>query len=592
MEKNAVLGVESSLTSQFWEAKEASADDVAGIVRAAGVPEAVARLLAARCVKPEEVSFFLHPSFRYHLPDPYVLRDMEKAAERIARAVLNNEKIGVFGDYDVDGATSSALMTLFLQNAGADVVTRIPERDEGYGPNEAAMREFVEAGVSLAVTVDCGTTAFEPLSFLAKEKIDVVVIDHHEPDVRLPEAVAVVNPKRLDEPADNPCVLMAAVGVVFMTVVAVNRLLREKGFYASRSEPKLLDYTDLVALGTVCDVMALRGLNRLFVKSGLSVIAAGKNVGLKALCETAKVKGKPTTYHLGFLLGPRMNACGRIGEASLGMKLLCAQREEEAAEIASHLEELNVLRRQMCEEIYKQAIGMIESAAPDDMPFIFTYGKEWHSGVIGIIAGKLKERYHVPALVMTLEGEDLRGSGRSVEGKDLGAAVLAAKEKGLLIAGGGHALAAGFSLKLDRAEEFKAFLKDYFETHTAEIDTAPSYQIDSVVDIGAVNAGLLETLTEMEPFGEGNPEPRFAVPEVGFSSVRIVGTGHVSCLLVGRNGKSRVKAIAFGAADSVIGATMLNHQGALFHVSGYIREDSFRGEGNAQFIIEDLAPAV
>ena len=592
MEKSAVLGVESSLTSQFWAIKDASADVVAEIVRTAGVSEAVARLLAARSVKPEEVSFFLHPSFRYHLPDPYILRDMEKAAERIVKAVLNKEKIGIFGDYDVDGATSSALLTLFLKNVGADIVARIPERDEGYGPGETAMREFVEEGVSLVVTVDCGTTAFDPLNFLTKEKIDVVVIDHHEPDVRLPEVTAVVNPKRLDEPADNPCVQMAAVGVVFMTVIAVNRLLREKGFYRQRPEPNLMDYLDLVALGTVCDVMALRGLNRLFVKSGLSVIASGKNVGLKALCQVSKVKGKPTTYHLGFLLGPRMNACGRIGEASLGMKLLCATEGDKATEIALHLEELNVLRRQMCEEIYKQAIGMIESAPAEDMPFIFVCGKEWHPGVIGIIAGKLKERYHVPALVMTLEEDELRGSGRSVEGKDLGAAVLAAKEKGILTAGGGHMLAAGFALKLERAEEFKAFLKEYFETHTVETASAPSYQIDSVIDIGAVNGGLLQTLTEMEPFGEGNPEPRFAIPEVGFSSVRIVGNGHISCLLVGRNGKSRIKAIAFGAADSVIGTAMLNHQGALFHVSGYIREDSFRGEGNAQFIIEDLAPAV
>ena len=590
MAKEAVLGVEKSLTSQFWTTQEAQADVVAEIVRTAGVSEIVARLLALRQVKPENVSFFLQPSFRSHLPDPYILHDMEKAAERIAQAVLNKEKVGVFGDYDVDGATSSAVLTQFLSELGADIVTRIPEREEGYGPSEIAMREFIEAGVSLVVTVDCGTSAFDELALLTRQKIDVVVIDHHEPDVRLPEVTAVVNPKRLDEPLDNPCRQMAAVGIVFMTVIAVNRLLREKGFYTRIPEPRLMDFLDLVALGTVCDVMALRGLNRLFVKTGLSVMAQRKNKGLSVLSDLSKIKNKPTAYHLGFVIGPRLNACGRIGSASLGMKLLCAENEAEAAEIAARLEELNALRRQMCEDIYKQAIGQIESS-DSCHEFVFVYGKEWHPGVVGIIAGKLKERYHIPALVMALEGDELRGSGRSVEGMDLGAAVLAAKEKGILTAGGGHAMAAGFSLKLDQAEEFQNFLKDYFQTHHSEKQPSTGYQIDSVIDIGAVNGQLLQTLAAMEPFGEGNPEPRFAIPDIAVSSVRIVGAGHVSCSLVGRNGKSRIKAIAFGAADSIIGTSLLNHQGDLFHVVGYIRPDTYRGGDNVQFVIEDLALA-
>ncbi len=586
MEKDAVLGVEKSLTSQFWTARQAEPDAIAQIVRSSAVSEVVARLLAARRVRPENVSFFLQPSFRNHLPDPYILRDMEKAAQRIARAVLSGEKVGVFGDYDVDGATSSALMTLFLKAVGADVVSRVPEREEGYGPSDIAMREFIGAGVSLVITVDCGTSAFEPLALLTREKIDAVVLDHHEPDVRLPDVCAVVNPKRLDEPADNPCAQMAAVGVVFMTVIAVNRLLRENGFYASRPEPQLMDFLDLVALGTVCDVMALRGLNRLFVKTGLSVLAQKKNKGLCALSQTTKLKDKPTAYHLGYVFGPRLNACGRIGNAALGMELLCAEDEDKAMEIASRLDELNTLRRQMCEEIYKQAIGRIESGDQNEQ-LIFVYGDDWHPGVVGIIAGKLKERYGLPSLVMAKDGDDLRGSGRSVEGKDLGAAVLAAKEKGILTAGGGHTKAAGFSLKVDRAEEFKAFLIDYFQTHHPEKQPVEEYLIDSVVDIGAVGDQLLQTLSLMEPFGEGNPEPRFALPDVAVSSARIVGSGHVSCSFVGRNGKSRIRAIAFNAADSIVGTSLLNHQGSLFHAAGYIRPDTYNG--GAQFIIEDLA---
>lgn len=590
MDKTAVLGVEKSLTSQFWAARETDNEAVSEIVRAAGVSEVVARLLAARHVRPENVSFFLHPSFRSHLPDPYVLRDMEKAANRIAQAVLNSEKIGVFGDYDVDGATSGAVLTRFLKALEVDVVTRIPEREEGYGPSDGAMREFIGAGVSLVITVDCGTTAFDQLKLLADRGIDAVVLDHHEPDVCLPEVTAVVNPKRLDESEENPCRQMAAVGVVFMTVIAVNRLLREKGFYTCRPEPKLMDFLDLVALGTVCDVMALRGLNRLFVKSGLSVMAQRKNKGLAVLSDLAKIKEAPTAYHLGFVLGPRLNAGGRIGNASLGLKLLCADDEAEAVQIASRLDELNVLRRQMCEDIYRQAIGQIESTE-EQLPFAFVYGEGWHPGVIGIIAGKLKERYHMPALVMALEGNVLRGSGRSVDGKDLGAAILAAKEKGLLTAGGGHAMAAGFSLMSDCVDAFKEFLMNYFQTHLSEERQTEEYTVDAVVDIGGVNARLLENLTSMEPFGEGNPEPRLAVPDVAISSARIVGSGHVSCSLVGRNGKSRIRAIAFRSADSIVGTSLLNHQGALFHVAGYIRPDTFRGGENVQFIIEDMASA-
>ncbi len=592
MERNAVLGVDRSVTSQFWAAHDVDFDDVEKIVRKAGVSEIIARLLAIRHVSPENVSFFLTPSFKQHLPDPYILKDMEKAARRIADAVIRREKIGVFADYDVDGATSAAVMTQFLKISGVDVYTRIPERHEGYGPNEKSMQEFVDRDISLIITVDCGTTAFDPLAFLTRQNKHVIVIDHHEPDTLLPDVFAVVNPKRLDEPADNPCRQMAAVGVIFMTIIAVNRLLREKGFYRDKNEPDLMQFLDLVALGTVCDVVALRGLNRLFVKSGLTVMAQRKNKGLCVLGDLAKIKEKPSAYHLGYVIGPRLNACGRIGNAALGMKLLCSADEKEALEIARHLDDLNAQRRHMCEEIYKQATACVESSDSKEDGIAFVYGSGWHSGVVGIIAGRLKERYNIPSLVMAQEGDELRGSGRSVPGVDLGAAVLAAKEKGLLIAGGGHTMAAGFSLKVDKAEEFKNFLIDYFKTHRQSEKQLSDYMVDSVIDIGAVSGRILETLSAMEPFGEGNPEPRFAIPDVAVANVRIVGSGHISCSFVGRNGKSKLKAIAFRAVDSPIGHFLLNHKGNLFHIAGYIRPDSFRGENNVQFVIEDLAQAL
>jgi len=588
--ETAVLGVENSLTDRRWVANDADPDAVAAIVRTGAVNEVVARLLAGRGVLPENVAFYLTPSFKNNLPDPLILKGADKASERIAKAVTSGEKIGVFGDYDVDGATSTSLMLRFLKAVGcADVVPRIPEREEGYGPTPEAMRDFIADGVKLIVTVDCGTSAFEALD--AAKGTDVVVIDHHEPDVVLPDVCAVVNPKRLDEPLDNPCRHMAAVGVVFMVLIAVNRLLREQGWYTSeRSEPDLRQWLDLVALGTVCDVVRLRGLNRLFVKAGLSCMARGGNKGLAVLREVSKVKDVPTAFHLGYLMGPRLNACGRIGKAGLGMKLLCAKDETEAREIAAKLDELNTLRRQMCEEIYKQAIGQVESAT-EPQEVIFAYGKDWHAGVIGIIAGRLKERYNVPALVMSGTDVQIHGSGRSVAGYDLGAAILAAKEKGVLTAGGGHTLAAGFSLMPEKLDEFKAFILDYFATHKTVDKPANDYIIDSVVDIGAVSWDLVQTVSSMEPFGEGNPEPRFAVADVAVASAFPVGSGHVSCTFVGRNGRTRLRAIAFNAADSELGVSLLNHKGALFHVAGYLRPDTYRGEGNVQLIIEDLARA-
>ena len=588
---SAVLGVEKSFTSRTWVAREADADLTAEIARRSGVSEIVARLLAGRGVRPDDVDFYLSPRLAAHLPDPCILKDMQKAAERVAEAVSGKEKIAVFGDYDVDGATSSSVLVQFLRAVSdAETVVRIPERDEGYGPTAEAMETFANGGATLIVTVDCGTTAFDALEGVA-ETTDIIVVDHHEPEVRLPSVYALVNPKRLDEPADNPCRHMAAVGVVFLLVVAVNRILRQRGFYCGgKTEPDLRRWLDLVALGTVCDVVRLRGVNRLFVKSGLMHMARRHNKGLAVLSELSGIKEAPTAYHLGYVLGPRLNACGRIGQAGLGMKLLCAADEAEAREIASRLDELNVLRRQMCEEVLKQAIFQIESR-DEDAPLIYVWGKGWHSGIIGIIAGRLKDRYRRPAMVMSVEGGEVRGSGRSVAGLNMGAAVMAALERGILMRGGGHAMAAGFSLTEDNLPVFRAFLEDYMKTHTDGEIKDDDYLIDGVVDVGAVGGDLLETLAGMEPFGEGNPEPRFAVADVAVSYVQVRKGGHVSCTLVGRDGRSRLRAIAFRAADSEIGQVLLKSKGELFHMAGLIHADTFRGAGQAQFIIEDIAPA-
>lgn len=586
---SAVLGVEKSVTDRSWIARDVSPDLTAAIARAGGVSEIIARVLAGRNVRPEDVEFFLTPRLAAHLPEPYILKDMEKAALRIADAVMKNEKIAVFGDYDVDGATSSSVLSQFLKSVSdAEIAVRIPERDEGYGPTAQAVKAFEADGASLIITVDCGTTAFDALEGVV-ETADIIVVDHHEPEIRLPKVYAVVNPKRLDEPVDNPCRNMAAVGVVFLLIVAVNRVLRQKNRYGeARPEPDLRRWLDLVALGTVCDVVKMRGVNRLFVKTGLRYMAKRENKGLAVLSDLSGIKEAPTAYHLGYVLGPRLNACGRIGHAGLGMKLLCAGDEAEAREIASRLDDLNDLRRQMCEDVLKQAIFQIESKN-EDCPVIFAFGKGWHSGIIGIIAGRLKDRYRRPALVMSVDDNEARGSGRSVAGFNVGAAVMAALEKGILTRGGGHAMAAGFSLKPERLEDFKEFLTDYMKTHADTEENGDSYLIDGIVDINAVSADLVDTLSCMEPFGEGNPEPRFAVANVAASYVQVRKGGHISCTLVGRDGRSRLRAIAFRAADSEIGQVLLKNKGELFHVAGLIHADTFRGAGQAQFIIEDVA---
>lgn len=585
-----VLGVERSLSAQRWVARDVRDDTVAAIVRAGSVSETVARLLAGRGVEPGNVDFYLSPTFRSHLPDPLILKQAGAAAERIAAAVMNGEKTAIFGDYDVDGATSSSLLYRFLRAVGLnDVTVRIPEREEGYGPTPEAFAAFKAQGATLIVTVDCGTTAFEAMA--AADGIDVVVIDHHEPDATLPSVRALVNPKRLDESADQPCRDMAAVGVVFMVLIAVNRVLREKGWYsAARPEPDLRQWLDLVALGTVCDVMPLRGLNRLFVKTGLKRMAQEGNAGIAALGRVAKIKKPLTAYHLGFVFGPRLNACGRIGRSELGMRLLCEDDPAEAEKIALKLEELNALRREMCEDVYKQAIGQVESrTAPQTV--VFATGENWHSGVVGIIAGRLKERYNLPALVAAVKDGEAHGSGRSVEGFDLGAAVLTAKEQGILTSGGGHTLAAGFSCKEDRLDDFKAFLEKRFTEQAPAEAVAAECVVDCVIDIGAANWSLVQTIGAMEPFGEGNPEPRLAMADVAVASSTTVGQGHVACRLVGRNGRSSVRAIAYRSVDSDIGKALLNAKGQMFHVAGYLHPDTFRGTENVQFIIEDLAPA-
>ena len=550
------------------------------------LPLPVARIIASRGIPVDDVANFINPKLQNLMPDPFCMKDMEKAAKRIAEAIVKKQKVAIIGDYDVDGATSSSVLRLYLESVGIEPEIHNPERDEGYGPSRQAFDEFAALGAELVITVDCGTTAFDVFDYAGSLNIPVIVLDHHEAEVRLPEVYAVVNPKRLDESDDYPYLkYMAAVGVVFCTIVAVNRELRKQGFFAGREEPNLLQWLDLVALGTVCDVVPLLGLNRAFVRQGLRIMSLRSNTGLRALIDKSGISEAPSAFHLGYVLGPRINACGRVGEASLGNKLLCSRDDFQAGQLADKLNEFNAQRKEIEAYVLLSAIEMLEGT-PQEYPIAFAAGKDWHQGVVGIVAGKLKERYNVPAFVMSIEPDEVKGSARSVPGVDLGALIIAAKEKGLLTKGGGHTMAAGFSLSEDKIEAFRRFAGEYVRQKLGEEDVAPVIEVDSALDLLGANTDFAAALELLEPFGAGNAEPKIVLEHVRIVKPGIVGAGHVRCFLTSGNGGS-LKAMAFKIADTELGKTLLNSQGAVFDIAGVLRRDNWQGRNSVQFIIDD-----
>jgi single-stranded-DNA-specific exonuclease len=594
----AVLGVERSVCGRRWRAR--GGDAMAGLALAQrfSLPEIVGRLLAARGIEADAVESFLAPTLRALLPDPSDLTDMDKGAERLARAVTSGERIAVFGDYDVDGATSSALLSRFFRAVGADITIYIPDRmKEGYGPNAPALMRLRAQGIAVAVTVDCGISAFEALEAAQGVGLDVVVVDHHEAEPRLPPAVAVIDANRVDE---APAVRerfgrLAAVGVAFLLAVAVNRALRAAGWYRNgRVEPDLLRWLDLVALGTVCDVVSLTGLNRALVAQGLKVLARRESPGLAALADVARLDERPSAWHLGFILGPRVNAGGRVGEADLGSRLLSTDDPVEAARLAARLDALNKERKEIEQGVLDAAIMTVESrgeagsAEPHDP--VFVAGEGWHPGVIGIVASRLKERYHRPALVVALDGPVGKGSGRSVAGIDLGAVVIAARQAGLLVNGGGHAMAAGLTVDTQRLAELRDFIAARLRPQIADGALIPSLSIDGAVNAGAATPALMAEIDRLGPFGTGNPEPRFALPAVRIAKADVVGDAHVRCFIAGADG-ARLKAIAFRALEGPLGPVLLQSGGAPLHLAGHLRPDTWQGRNEVQLLIDDAALA-
>jgi len=588
--KPAHLGVEHSLGGKRWRLR--GDDDRLGLALSQrfGLPEAVGRVMAARGISLDSAEAFLTPSLKEQLPDPSHLRDMDSAVSRLVGAIQAGEIIGILGDYDVDGATSSALLSRFLDLVGGKARIYIPDRiTEGYGPNAEAMRLLAAEGIKTVVTVDCGITAFEPLEAARDAGLDVIVVDHHVAEPRLPAAVAVINPNRLDD--DSPHGQMAAVGVAFLVAIAVNRGLRDAGWFQQRSEPNLLALLDLVALGTVCDVVPLTGVNRVFVRQGLKVMAQRHNIGIAALADVARISETPDAYHAGYVLGPRVNAGGRVGEAGLGATLLTTHAPEQANAIAERLDGYNAERRAIEATCLEEAMQQVEADTTGALAgagLLLVAGDGWHPGVIGIVASRLKDRYNRPACVVAYDGDIGKGSGRSVRGVDLGSAVVAARQSGLLINGGGHPMAAGFTLNRSSEAELREFLSKRIVEDIGPEGIVAELGVDGNLQVSGATVAFIESLEQLAPFGAGNARPRFVMPAVRVMKADVVGQDHVRCFLVGEDG-GRIKAIAFRVVDTPLGQALLNSGGVPLHLAGHLLRDRWRGRDESQLVIDDAA---
>jgi single-stranded-DNA-specific exonuclease len=590
------LGVERSVCGRAWRDRldeRGAAHALAIAQRYQDVPELLARILAGRGVEVDEVASFLDPTVRALMPDPHTLADMSGAATRLADAIMRGEAIAILGDYDVDGATSAAALGRYLRHCGLRAIIHIPDRlFEGYGPNAEAVRALAAQGASLLVTVDCGTTSHEPLLQARSLGLDVIVIDHHQADERLPAALAVVNPNRLDDLSTLGH--LAAVGVVFMTLVALNRELRARGYWTpQRPEPDLLGFLDLVALGTIADVVPLRGLNRAFVAKGLLALRRRENPGLTALMDVARLGGPPEPWHLGFLVGPRINAGGRIGRATLGVDLLMHEDPSECARIAAELDRLNRERQaiEVATVAQAEAEAMAALGAEEKGAVVVTAAEGWHPGVVGLVAARLRERFGRPAFAIALEPGGIgTGSGRSITGVDLGRAVRQAVSTGVLIKGGGHAMAAGVTLKKDTLSAFRAYLEDTLAGPVEAARREDALLIDGAVTAAAANNDIVATIARAGPFGAGNPEPVIALPAHTLVYAEEVGQAHMRVRLRAGDG-STINAIAFRAAGQKLGIALAESRGRSIHAAGTLCLDRWNGVERVQLRLIDVAPA-
>ncbi|TDH39221.1 single-stranded-DNA-specific exonuclease RecJ [Pseudohoeflea suaedae] len=590
--QRAFLGVEKSLSEQGWIARldPAGENRAIAISQTTGLPDIIARVLAARGVGREDAERFLDPAIKDLMPNPSTLVDCDLAASRIVEAIARKQKVIVFGDYDVDGAASSALMFRFLRAYGIEAEIYIPDRIfEGYGPNPNAINELIDRGAELIITVDCGSTSFEALKVAAGRRIDVVVIDHHQVGTELPECSALVNPNREDDLTGLGH--LCAAGVVFMVLVNAARMIRSRPEIEGGID--LLSQLDLVALATVCDVVPLKGLNRAFVVKGLLAARLMHNEGLAALIRKVGVSGPVSPYHFGFLIGPRINAGGRIGDAALGSHLLTIEDASEADMIAARLDDLNRERQAIETAMLEEAMAEVEAeiGAGEGPAVIITEKRGWHPGIVGLIAARLKERYRRPAFAIAFDANGKgSGSGRSIPGFDIGHVVRDAVELGLLEKGGGHAMAAGLTVREEKLGALRSFFEEKATSEVTRLRDGHRLKIDAALAAAGANLDLVDLIEKAGPYGSGHPQPVFALPNHLLRDVRVVGQNHLKITIAGADGRT-LNGIAFRAADSAMGRALLDGQGMTFHFAGTISADYWQGIRRVQLRLLDAAPA-
>ncbi len=588
------LGVSRSLSGKAWRSNTHDPAKVRRLCQQLGIPVSLGEILASRGVEAADGEAFLHPTLRKFFPDPSSFKDMDKAAGLILDAVAAKRKISIFADYDVDGATSSAMLRRWFRAMSLEAGLYVPDRiREGYGPTIAAFKTLHEQGNELVITVDCGAVSAEPLIAADKMGLPVIVLDHHlmPPDAPLPPTAALVNPNRPDDTSGQG--LLAAAGVVFVLLAALNREGRARGIFSeTRPEPDIIALADLAALGTVCDVASLKDFNRALVAQGLKVMSRTQNPGILALAEAASAQPPFGTYHAGFVLGPRINAGGRVGDAALGAQLLASDNPAECAMIAAKLDRFNAERRDIEQEVQNAALDAAEALGPDQ-PVIVVAGVGWHPGVIGIVSGRLKERFGVPCIVIGIDPHtsDGKGSGRSITGVNLGEAIGAAARAGVIENGGGHAMAGGLSLRADQVDGFRTFLLASIGVQARAAATGRGLRIDALMSARGADRAFVDELQHAGPFGMGNPEPLFAFGNMRVQWAQKLKGGHVRCTLEDINGGATLNAIAFRAEDNGFAQTLLASDGQALHVAGKLKADDFRGRNSVDLRIEDVALA-
>ena len=576
-----------SLSGKCWILKSYNQADLTFIKDNYSLDEITSKLLSIRKINKEEINSFLNPSIKNYLPNPNILNDMGKATSRSYQALLKNEKVGIFGDYDVDGATSTALLGNYFSKLNLDYEIYIPDRKkEGYGPSVEGFKELIDKKVKLIFTVDCGTLSFEAINFAKKKNIDVIVLDHHQSEIELPKALSIVNPNRLDD--NSNLQYLCAAGVVFMFLVSLNRELREKKWFSQNKiqEPNLIDNLDLVTLGTVCDVVPLTGLNRAFVKQGLKIIKSKKNLGIKTLFDICKIEVNPTIYHLGFMLGPRINAGGRVGKCSHGANLLLNKNPKNSFQIASELDQYNKERQMLEKDLLQKILNETKDYIKD--PVLILSGKNWHEGIIGIVAARLKEKFNKPVILISVENNIGKASARSIVGFDIGSIIIAATQKKILIKGGGHKMAGGFSINVEKINQFREFVFKKFNSNNENLSKDKPLLLDSVISASAVNLEFFNKVSMLSPFGSGNPEPKFVIEDLKTLNAKIVGEKHIKSALIGKDG-STIKTIAFNAVDKDFGQYLLQKNNNPFNIAGKLSLNEWKGQSNVEFIIDDIS---